>query len=240
MREGERVIGLKQMLDRKKKIQQLKFQKNIENESENIEESRKENSKKIQNIRNILMKDLDNGIKSLHEDKQIKIFQWINSWIYYLSYEDTFDSSKLMTYKRGDIVHVNFGFNVHNELGGSHYAIVVEVDNPATSGCVTVVPLRSEDTEEDALKSMHERTEVYLGSGIVCCGNGHNKYTVAKVNQIRAIDKMRILKPTNDKKHEVYPTDSELRKEILNKIDQKIIELFTKPKKNIDKSENIE
>lgn len=223
------------MLGRKKKIQQLKFQKTIEKESKDIEKDKQENSKKIQAVRKSLMQNLEAEIEKLAEDKQIKIFQWINSWIYYLSYEDTFDSSRLMTYKRGDIVHVNFGFNVHNELGGSHYAIVVEVDNASTSGCVTVVPLRSEDTEEEAINNMHERTEVYLGSGIVCFGNGQNKYTVAKVNQIRAIDKMRILKPTNDKKHKVYPIDSELRKNILDKIDKKIIELFTKPKKGLDK-----
>ena len=228
--------NLNKMLDRKKKIQELKFQKIIEKESGDIEKDKQENSKKIQAVRKSLMQNLENEIKTLAEDKQIKIFQWLNSWIYYLSYEDTFDSSKLMTYKRGDIVHVNFGFNVHNELGGSHYAIVVEVDNAPTSGCVTVVPLRSEDTEEEAINNMHEKTEVYLGSGIVCFGNGQNKYTVAKVNQIRAIDKMRILKPTNDKKHKVYPIDSELRKDILNKVDKKIIELFTKPKKTIDKS----
>lgn len=229
-------IKLKQMLERKKRIQGLKFQKHIEKMSEDIEKDRTENSSKIKAVREELLECLGNEIEILAEDKQIKILQWINSWIYYLSYEDTFEPSKLMTYKRGDIVHVNFGFNIHNELGGAHYAIVVEVDNPSKSGCVTVVPLRSEDTEEEALKSMHERTEVYLGSGIVCFGSGKNKYTVAKVNQIRAIDKMRILMPKNDKKHTVYPIDSEMRKDILNKIDKKIIELFTKPQKSVDKS----
>lgn len=232
MGEGEwvSIFNLKRMLDRKKKIQELKFQKNIEKESKNIEKDKQENSRKIQDVRKLLVKDFEDEVEKLPEDKQIKIFQWLNSWTYYLSYEEVFDPSRLMTYKRGDIVHVNFGFNVHNELGGSHYAIVVEVDNAPTNGCVTVVPLRSEDTEEEALNNMHEKTEVYLGSGIVCFGNGQHKYTVAKVNQIRAIDKMRILKPTNDKKHKVYPIDQELRKDILDKIDKKIVELFTKPK----------
>lgn len=225
-------VNLKQMLDRKKKIQELKFQKIIERESEN---DKKRNSDKITSMRMLLTKSLEREIGKLAEDKQIKIFQWLNSWIYYLTYEEEFNPSRLMTYKRGDIVHVNFGFNVHNELGGSHYAVVVEVDNASTSGCVTVVPLRSENTEQEALANMHNKTEVYLGCGIVKCGNGKNKYTVAKVNQIRAIDKMRILKPTNDKKHKVYPLDLEIRNEILDKIDEKIIELFTKPKKSLTK-----
>ena len=31
----------------------------------------------------------------------------------------------------------------------------------------------------------------------------------------------------------MYPIDPELRKDILNKVDEKIIELFTKPKKTL-------
>lgn len=226
---------IKRMLDRKKQIKELKFQKNIQKEcidKEDIERVKIENSKQIDEVRKELIKDLECELKVFDEDKQIKIFQWINAWIYYLFYEEIFDSSKLRTYKRGDIVHVNFGFNVHNELGGTHYAIVIEADNSPTSGCVTVVPLRSEDSEEEVLKNMHERTEVYLGSGIICFGRGKDKYTVAKVNQIRAIDKMRILKPKNDKSDIVYPIDKNVRNDILNKIDKKIIELFTKPQKN--------
>lgn len=221
-------------ITRKRKLQELKFQKVIENESNNIEESKKENRNRIAEIRTEIIRALNDEIKLLHDDKQIKILQWLNYWIDYLSYEDTFDSSKLMTYKRGDIVHVNFGFNVHNELGGSHYAVVVENDNPSTSGCITVVPLRSGDTEEEVLANIHERTEVYLGKGIIECGNGKHRYTVAKVNQIRTIDKMRILKPTNSKIHTVYPIDAKKRNYILDKIDLKIVELFTKPEKVVD------
>lgn len=226
---------LQEMVNRKNAIKELKFQKTIENAGGDVDQNKLENSKKIQEILEMLLTCLKTEIKTLAEDKQIKISQWINLWTYYLACEDTFDPSRLMTYKRGDIVHVNFGFNVHNELGGSHYAVVVEVDNPSTSGCITVVPLRSEDTENDVLSNMHARTEVYLGSGILPCGSGKDKFTVAKVNQIRTIDKMRILKPTNDKKDKVYPLDPQQRKEILDKIDEKIIELFTKPKKEVDK-----
>lgn len=45
---------------------------------------------------------------------------------------------------------------------------------------------------------------------------------------MRAIDKMRILKPRNSKKDIVYPIDSKIRNDMLNKIDKKIVELYTK------------
>ena len=78
------------------------------------------------------------------------------------------------------------------------------------------------------MSELHDKTEVYLGKGIVIMGQGKDKYTIAKVNQMRAIDKMRILKPRNSKKDVVYPIDSKIRNDMLNKIDQKIVELYTK------------
>mgnify|MGYP003302571818 CR=1 FL=1 len=36
-------------------------------------------------------------------------------------------------------------------------AVVVENDNPASSGTVMVVPLKSADSEADAKKEIHER-----------------------------------------------------------------------------------
>ncbi len=124
--------------------------------------------------------------------------------------------------------HVNFGFNVHNELGGTHYTIVVENDNSSANGTVMVVPLKSADSESSALLEIHERTDVYLGSGIVIMGQGRDKYTIAKVNQMRTIDKMRILKPRNSNKDTIYPLDANIRKAMLDKIDKKILELYVK------------
>lgn len=223
---------LLKMLSRNKNISALKFDKELralagENDAEYAKmkaQNETETTKMVSNLSH----ELENVINNLDIDVRIKICQWLNSWIYYLDVEKEFDSSKLMTYKRGDIVHVNFGFNVHNELGGMHYAVVIENDNPSSNGTVTVVPLKSADSKEEALRELHEKTEVYLGQGIVVMGSGTEKYTIAKVNQIRAIDKMRILKPRNSKKDAVYPLDSETRKVILDKIDKKVMELYTK------------
>lgn len=228
-------VKLQEMLSRNRSICKLQFDKELKETAEKTgqEYSALKAQNEIDTNRMVtnLTHRLANEINDLEVDIRIKVSQWLSSWIYYLGTEKEFDPAKLMTYKRGDIVHVNFGFNVHNELGGTHYAVVVENDNPSSNGTVTVVPLKSADSEEEALEELHDKTEVYLGKGIVIMGQGKDKYTIAKVNQMRAIDKMRILKPRNSKKDTVYPVDSVIRNDMLNKIDRKIIELYTKQTK---------
>ncbi|MCM1122444.1 MAG: type II toxin-antitoxin system PemK/MazF family toxin [Eubacterium sp.] len=229
---------LQEMLCRNRNINKLQFDKQLkliaEESGEEYSSLKAQNEIDTNKMVANLTHELTNTINELEVDVRIKLSQWLSSWIYYLSTEKDFDSNKLMTYKRGDIVHVNFGFNVHNELGGTHYAVVVENDNPSSNGTVTVVPLKSADTEEEAKSELHDKTEVYLGKGIVIMGQGKDKYTIAKVNQMRAIDKMRILKPRNSKKDIVYPIDRKIRNDMLNKIDQKIIDLYTKKLISLD------
>ncbi|WP_455719594.1 type II toxin-antitoxin system PemK/MazF family toxin [Agathobacter sp.] len=227
-------IKLQEMLTRNREIAKLRFDKELQKiaEDTNVDYSALKSKNEIETNKTVnnLTHELANSINDLDVDVRIKVSQWLSSWIFYISTEKDFDSTKLMTYKRGDIVHVNFGFNVHNELGGTHYAVVVENDNPASNGTVTVVPLKSANSEKEALEELHEKTDVYLGKGIVVMGQGKDKYTIAKVNQMRAIDKMRILKPRNSKKDIVYPIDNEIRRNMLDKVDNKIIELYTKEK----------
>ncbi len=232
-------VKLQEMLERNHRISNLRFDKELKKISDETKQDyaslKAQNEINANKIVSNLTHELGNEIGNLDVDTRIKMSQWLSAWIYYIATEKQFDSKKLMTYKRGDIVHVNFGFNVHNELGGTHYAVVVENDNSASNGTVMVVPLKSADSEQEARKEIYERTDVYLGTGIVIMGKGKDKYTIAKVNQMRAIDKMRILKPRNSKKDTVYPLDSEVRKEMLDKIDRKISELYLKPKKTEEK-----
>lgn len=223
---------LQEMLSRNCEIAKLRSDKELRKSAEDngydYSIMKSQNEIMVNNTVDNLTYELADTIKKLDVDIRIKVSQWLSAWIFYISTEKNFDSTKLMTYKRGDIVHVNFGFNVHNELGGTHYAVVVENDNPVSNGTVTVVPLKSADSEEKALSGLHTKTEVYLGKGIVVTGQGKDKYTIAKVNQMRAIDKMRIIKPRNSKKDTVYPIDNDIRSAILDKVDRKIIELYTK------------
>ncbi|MBI5996636.1 type II toxin-antitoxin system PemK/MazF family toxin [Clostridium perfringens] len=92
------------------------------------------------------IKYLENLKKSnLEKDKEKfkKLSQWLSSYTKYLIFEENFKPQKLINYKRGDIVKANFGFNVGNELGGVHYAVVLDNNNSHSSGTLTVVPLSS-------------------------------------------------------------------------------------------------
>lgn len=70
------------------------------------------------------------------------ISYWIKDYCKYLKAEETYNPKLQENYKRGDVIKVNLGFNIGNEEGGLHYAIVV--NNPTkSSGTVTIIPLTS-------------------------------------------------------------------------------------------------
>ena len=87
------------------------------------------------------------AIKMIKEEK--KQTYWVRDYSRYLNFEDIFKPNKLKEYKRGDIIKVNFGFNLGNEEGGLHYALVVENGNSQSSGVVTVIPLSTEKPGEE-------------------------------------------------------------------------------------------
>ena len=68
---------------------------------------------------------------------------WIKDYSNYITSEDSFNPSKLIKYKRGDILQVEFGYRIGRELGGRHYAVVVDVKNDLHSDTITVIPLTS-------------------------------------------------------------------------------------------------
>lgn len=76
--------------------------------------------------------------------KKAAIFvYWLNDYISYLKEEASFNPSFNISYKRGQIVFVNFGYRIGSELGGNHYAIVLDVKNARSSRTITVIPLKS-------------------------------------------------------------------------------------------------
>lgn len=96
--------------------------------------------------------------------KKAAIFvYWLNDYIEYLKAEETFNPSMNITYKRGQIIFVNFGYRIGNELGGNHYAIVIDVKNSRHSKTVTVVPLKSRKDKETKYSSIYH---VPLGSQV--------------------------------------------------------------------------
>jgi hypothetical protein len=77
---------------------------------------------------------------------------WLRDYFKYLKIENGYKYNKLKTYERGDIVKANFGFNIGNEEGGLHYALVVDNNNSKLSGVITVIPLSSIKKEDEECK----------------------------------------------------------------------------------------
>lgn len=96
--------------------------------------------------------------------KEYKISHLLAYWIYdfanYHDEEKTFDTTKMITFKRGNIIKVNLGFNIGHELGGLHYCIVLDkFDNPK-NGTLNVIPLTSKKNKK------YPRFAIDLGSEI--------------------------------------------------------------------------
>ena len=103
------------------------------------------------------MEDYINSGKEELVKKADLISYWLKTYADYIEFEDKFDSRKLMNYSRGDVIRVNFGFNIGAEMGGLHFAVVLDNDSKQKSNVLTVVPLSSTNG-----KTVHER-EVDLG-----------------------------------------------------------------------------
>ena len=86
------------------------------------------------------------------------ISKWISQYTNYLQFENKFNPKKNISYSRGDIIFVNFGFNVGAELGGEHYAVVLDKHSDHNSSTLTVIPLTSFKPGKD----IHPN-DLYLG-----------------------------------------------------------------------------
>lgn len=94
-------------------------------------------------------------------DKADKLSYWLEDYTRCLSFEDKFDPTYLKSYKRGEIVKVNLGYNIGNEEGGLHYCIVVDRNNQRNSGILTVIPLTSFKDKEIHYTSVFLGNEIY-------------------------------------------------------------------------------
>lgn len=75
---------------------------------------------------------------------------WIKDYVRMINFEEAFEPTRNISYKRGNIVKVNFGFNIGAEYGGLHYGIVLDNNNSHNSPVVTVIPLTSIKNDKQA------------------------------------------------------------------------------------------
>ena len=75
--------------------------------------------------------------------KSDKLSYWISDYVRFLKKEKTFDPTKYISYRRGDIIKVHLGYRIGNEEGGLHFGVVIDNRNAKKSGVVTIIPLTS-------------------------------------------------------------------------------------------------
>lgn len=119
------------------------------------------NKKSAIKAANALLESYINDPTGKHLKKANLISYWLKDYVNYIKFEEKFDPTKNIAYKRGNIVKLNFGFNVGSEYGGLHYGIVLDKHNSHNSPVLTVIPLTSVKNN----KAVHENS-VFLGSEI--------------------------------------------------------------------------
>ena len=107
---------------------------------------------------------LEKFISSENDDylkKTNLISYWLETFSDYIDREENFNPKKIINYSRGDVIRANFGFNVGKELGGLHYAVVLDNDSKHSSHVITVVPLSSTDGRNVHKRSVDLGTELF-------------------------------------------------------------------------------
>lgn len=123
--------------------------------TEQIILSKKSSIRKLNNLLEGYINDPNPDIQK----KAYLISSWIQQFVSFISFEKQFVPAKNISYKRGNIIKVNFGFNIGCELGGPHYAVVLDKNNKHSADTITVIPLVSlKET-----KKVYER-DVFLGN----------------------------------------------------------------------------
>ena len=232
----------------------------------------------VADLSSLLEHFIQSGIEKMTK-RAMLIAYWLKTYVKYLRREDDLSSVSVFRLKRGAVICVEFGYRIGRELGGRHYAVVLDTNNSIHRNTVTVVPLGSEKesskdaaynailedgiygtvihklyaliesarkTLEDAAKmkkeiegaSEEEQTALEeLRQGKIKSAQAlidqadiwmkeiaHLKTgSVAKIDQVTTISKMRILQPLK-KDHPLYGVRLSARD--LDKIDAKLMALY--------------
>jgi len=106
---------------------------------EDVIQNKKEAIKSLNNLLEFYINDpLMKHLKKAH-----LISYWIKDYVRFIKFEEDFEPTKNIAYKRGNIVKLNFGFNIGSEYGGLHYGIVLDNKNSHNSPVLTIIPLTS-------------------------------------------------------------------------------------------------
>ncbi|MDR1697811.1 MAG: type II toxin-antitoxin system PemK/MazF family toxin [Erysipelotrichaceae bacterium] len=106
--------------------------------------------------------------------------EWVKRQLEYLTYASSNYTNLVL--KRGEVYEFDYGVNVNSEFSHRHFGVVLH-DSNEENPLVLICPLKSNRY------GAHPSSDVDLG--FIANLNSGNK-TLAVVNQIRALDKMRL------------------------------------------------
>lgn len=102
-----------------------------------------QNKKEAIKTLNKMLESFINDPAEKHLKKAHLLSYWIKDYVRMINFEEKFEPARNIAYKRGNIVKIQFGFNIGSEYGGLHYGIVLDNENARNSPVVTVIPLTS-------------------------------------------------------------------------------------------------
>ncbi|CAH1206437.1 hypothetical protein PAECIP111893_02554 [Paenibacillus plantiphilus] len=140
-----------------------------------------------------VIEQLKASVNLMDEKNQLLMISWLSCYSEYLKREVSFDPlTETLKYVAGTVLSIELGYNPGSELGGSHYAVVIE-DNAKISHTVMVVPLGSERANKKVNWNDVDLDEIPEINDL----SGYPKGTksIAKVSQMRAVSKLRIKAP---------------------------------------------
>ena len=119
------------------------------------------------------------GTNKTHDELRSQL-EWIKRQLEY----SEFNKQYKLRYdlKKGEIYEFDWGINVHAEFSNRHYGVVL-ADSDIFNPLVVVCPLKTNHN------GAHPKSDIDLGK---IDGLNTNKTTLAVVNQIRTIDKLRM------------------------------------------------
>ncbi len=121
---------------------------------------------------------------SINAKTKYSYIDWLICKTELVKSEKKFDSTQLPNYRRGELIFLDLGFNVGEEYGGKHYAIVLR-DSRSNHGKVLVLPITSQEP-----KSKHLPIYVEIGPII---GLAKDKHHWANILNITNVSKQRIM-----------------------------------------------
>lgn len=111
---------------------------------------------------NNLLESYINDPSMKHLKKAHLISYWLKDYVRLINFEEKFDPTRNIAYKRGNVVKINFGFNIGSEYGGLHYGIVLDNKNDHNSPVLTIIPLTSvKDNKQIHNNSVELGNEIY-------------------------------------------------------------------------------